>query len=268
MKRPLWYRLRNLVESNPYIWYVAWKLSHYLPLILPHDKIYLAMHYFNLTPGDLILDVGANDGISALSIYHVDPNLRIFSIEANAIHERALAKIKAKQPSFDYLIAGAGREIGSLTLYTPRYHSILLHTFASSNERRAKEGIVETFGLHVGELIEMISSQIAIIPIDDLKLTPKVIKIDVEGFEYSVLQGARNTILECRPFIIIEADHNEGGEVLQFLKELNYVVLDYDYERDTFQELSLSIGRPNLNRNHIVVPAEKLPTLPIDSSNE
>lgn len=73
MKRAFWYRLRGLVESNPYSWYFAWKLIHNLPFLLPHDKIYLAIRHFNLTPGDLILDVGANDGISAPRELKVDP---------------------------------------------------------------------------------------------------------------------------------------------------------------------------------------------------
>ena len=53
-----------------------------------------------------------------------------------------------------------------------------------------------------------------------------LIKIDVEGFEFEVLEGALETIKKSRPAIIIEIEerHREGsfGRVRNFLRELNY----------------------------------------------
>ena len=52
-----------------------------------------------------------------------------------------------------------------------------------------------------GEMINTIT-------LDDLKLeNVSLIKIDVEGHEYEVLQGARNTISRCKPVIIFEDHH-------------------------------------------------------------
>lgn len=265
-KKSLWYRLRGLVESNPYSWYFAWNLIHNLPFLLPHDKIYLAIRHFHLTPGDLILDVGANDGISALSFFHIDSQVRVFSIEPNAIHGKGLERIKKRHASYNYRIVGAGSAKSSLTLFTPRYHFIYLHTFTSSNESQVKEAVIEVFGQQVGNHLEMIAIQSEIIALDDLALAPKVIKIDVEGFEHPVLQGLKTTIMKYRPFLIIETCHDEGNAVVDFIKELNYVVLDYDYKLDKFQELGTSSENMNGNRNNIVVPIEKLSTLPFRPS--
>lgn len=267
MKIPFWYRLRGLVESSPYTWYFAWRLVHSLTFLLPHDKSYLAIRHFGLAPGDLILDVGANDGISALSFYHIKPQISIFSIDPNSLHETQFKKLKKSHPSFNYRIMGAGSERGSLTLYTPKYRSIYLHTFSSGSESQIRTALSKSFGQKVSAESELVVTQAEIVPLDELALAPKAIKIDVEGFEYSVLQGAKNTIAKYRPYLIIEVEHNDGSEVLQFLNELKYVVLDYDYKRNLFQELKSTTDGANMSRNRIVAPVEKLSNLPIYSSN-
>jgi FkbM family methyltransferase len=43
-------------------------------------------------------------------------------------------------------------------------------------------------------------------PLDDYGLSPALMKIDVEGHEVRVLRGARETILDCRPILIIEVN--------------------------------------------------------------
>jgi hypothetical protein len=55
-----------------------------LPFLLPHDKSYRALrHFITLRPNGLFLDVGANDGISALSFRRFDKTYRILSLEPN-----------------------------------------------------------------------------------------------------------------------------------------------------------------------------------------
>lgn len=61
------------------------------------------------------------------------------------------------------------------------------------------------------------------------------IKIDVEGYEYEVLKGLRQTILRSRPSIIFEYDRNyqlkmnaDAGLIFDFFNELNYVLYYVD----------------------------------------
>lgn len=57
--------------------------------------------------------------------------------------------------------------------------------------------------------------------IDELIAFPKLIKIDVEGMESSVLRGARKTIQRTRPFLYVECTHNVE-ELLRVLHSLEY----------------------------------------------
>lgn len=62
-----------------------------------------------------------------------------------------------------------------------------------------REGEKNTGQTHVVE-----GNDVLVRPIDSLGVKPDFIKIDVEGMEFDVLKGAKKTIEECRPWILIE----------------------------------------------------------------
>lgn len=82
---------------------------------------------------------------------------------------------------------GAGVERWIFIFCTPKYRSIYLHTFSSGNKAQIRMALSKPFGQRVSAECDMIVTQADIIPLDELALAPKMIKIDVEGFEYSVL---------------------------------------------------------------------------------
>jgi len=85
--------------------------------------------------------------------------------------------------------------------------------------------------------ISDIGVNIQTIPLDKLELcNVDLIKIDVEGHEYPVLLGAKNTITKWRPVLIIEIlnslDVKERQAIFDFLAPLNYnmkEIIDENY---------------------------------------
>jgi FkbM family methyltransferase len=74
------------------------------------------------------------------------------------------------------------------------------------------------------------SLEVEVSPLDDLAAkneisAPNVLKIDVEGMEYWVLQGGKNIIKNSRPTIFIST-HGQANQsrVLQLLQEWNYEI--------------------------------------------
>jgi FkbM family methyltransferase len=65
---------------------------------------------------------------------------------------------------------------------------------------------------------------VRVTPVDSLKLRScHLLKIDVEGFEVEVLQGARETIARCRPLLYVENDRAEHQqEVISLIDEMGY----------------------------------------------
>lgn len=57
------------------------------------------------------------------------------------------------------------------------------------------------------------------------------VKIDVEGFEYEVLMGLKNTIKKNNPFFLIEIEKRHNSKYLDifyFMKKKNYEIFYYD----------------------------------------
>lgn len=63
------------------------------------------------------------------------------------------------------------------------------------------------------------TSTIPMIRLDSLDIDPQLIKIDAEGSEIQIIQGAVETIQRCRPVLYIENDRPEYKETLRTLIE-------------------------------------------------
>ncbi len=252
----------KLVESHPYIWWLAWTAVNELPIFLPHDASYFALKHFGRHSNSLFLDIGANTGISALDFRRFYASVPIYSLEPNPIHERRLAGLKKRLLNFDYLVAGAGDVDSELTFFTPVYHPVVLHTFTSTSEDLVLRGVIETFGERVRKRLTIVKSEARIVRIDDLNLEPSIIKIDAEGFDYQVVLGAAETIRKNRPFLMVEVAHSEFTLFKQFFDDLDYGVYWYDPQKDVFG--ALTRGRAECESNNLfVVPNESTEDLPL-----
>lgn len=68
-------------------------------------------------------------------------------------------------------------------------------------------------------------NEIIMLPLDEMKLKPNFIKIDVEHMELEVLKGAINTIKTYKPIILIELQEEDYEITCEYLKNtLNYTV--------------------------------------------
>ncbi len=255
----------QLAESHPYIWKLAWEAVHRVPFLLPHDKSYNALkHFIAAAPSGLFLDVGANDGISALSFRKFDKGYRILSIEPNLKLEPALAKIKSQDERFDYKMVGAGAAPARVRFFVPSYGHVVLHTFTSGSREQVEAAIETSFGAAVaaGTTIDSIDNEV--IRLDDLNLDPTIVKIDAEGFDYEVLQGLAETISRARPFIILEIAWSEDDKIVRFFAERDYAVLGYDVARDRFYTDAKALyATTSGHRNSFAVPREKMSALPV-----
>jgi FkbM family methyltransferase len=252
----------HVAELHPYTWKLAWVCVRHFSFLLPHDKSYYALrHFIALKPNGLFLDVGANDGISALSFRYFDKNYRILSLEPNRLLEPSLKKIKASDPHFDYLMAGAGSQPSQVRFHVPVYKGVVLHTSASSSLEHARSALAASFGKSIAAAATINLIEGRIVRIDDLGIGPTIVKIDAEGFNYDVLLGATETIGRSRPFLIIEIESEETEKIRSYFQHIRYQLVGYDVMLDKF---CAGAGTPysDLYRNFFAVPDEMLPSLP------
>ena len=180
----------------------------------------------------LFLDIGANAGTSAMSFRLYNRRSPILSVEPNPFHEPDLRLLKRLLRRFDYLICGAGQENGTLTLHVPVYKGVPLTGEASLS---ATPPVPED-SFFLSELPSFDAQdfgvqevRVKVRPLDDLNLNPEFVKIDVEGFELSVLRGLEQTIGRCRPLLLIE--EAAINQVRAWLGDRGYDPFVYDPAR-------------------------------------
>lgn len=164
-----------------------------------------------IKPGDTVIDVGANIGTHTVAFSHmVGKDGKVFSFEAQPRLEAILAaNIQLNNLGNVYWDVKAVGERGS----TVKVQEI------PSDDTVCNFGEYALFEGKPSLLVEMIT-------IDSFTdgLNPSVIKIDVEGMEVDVLNGARRTIERSKPVLYFEFDEAADGEAIQkMLEDIGYV---------------------------------------------
>lgn len=178
--------------------------------------------------GDVVIDVGANTGVYALSVAAEYPESRVVALEPNpeiAETLRANVAVSGFEDRIRPLDIGLGTESGSLPFYRSSYHE--LSSFNRFNAERWGARIVSREVIRVEPLDSLVDA-------GDVP-PPDHIKIDTEGFGLDVLQGARGTLATHRPFVYIEPHARHDGEsddtgtaaagIRDLLVELEYAII-------------------------------------------
>ena len=155
--------------------------------------------------GDVIVDVGANTGVYALSIAAEYPGSTVIAIEPDP---RTVGKLRANIAASDLgdrihvFPIGLGDETATVTFYRSSYHE--LSSFNQYNAERWGARIVDTKPIRIATLDSLVAG--GEIP------PPDHLKIDTEGFGYETLQGSLETLATHRPLVYVEPHATADGE--------------------------------------------------------
>jgi FkbM family methyltransferase len=179
-----------------------------------------------LAPGDVVVDVGANYGYTTCYFASVcGPTGHVLALEPEP-DTRALLEHNVRtsgHQNVEIVPAAAGASNGSISLWRSATN------FAN---HALNAGLVPNVRDSV---------QVDVVTLDELCATrlgerpPTVLKIDVEGWEWDVLQGSRQVLDRARPTIWLEywpdgirANGHEPGDVLDLFDEYGYAVSAHD----------------------------------------
>jgi FkbM family methyltransferase len=188
-----------------------------------------------------LIDIGANYGYSFSSFKNLGYDGPYLSIEPLPQHIPALSTLKNRFENFNFLSVGLDDHCGMTQICVPSYKgkansSLAFLSMHHSNLKFMLRNLIPT------EILEISKADIGLtwveVPLRSLdcllsskvngfSFIPDAMKIDVEGSEIKVLLGARKTISEYRPFLLIEGA-NRSPEVRGFLKSMNYTYLQID----------------------------------------
>lgn len=258
--------IADLVQRHPYTYFYSKILVNRLPYFLPHEQSFFAFRHLARDNDGLFLDVGANDGISALSFRKINQHYSIVSIEANPYHATSLQRLTRKLQGFSYHLIGASNEFTEFDLYVPFYKSLPFHSASTLHADFHQENFKQLFSSSVLSHFRWERTRIKTAPLDSLRLKPSIIKIDVEGHEMQVLQGLQTTIATCRPYLMVECSHDSFSEVDRFLRAHDLIAASYSANEDAFriigEDFVFDMGAVE-QRNIFYIPQEQVPLVPV-----
>ena len=98
--------------------------------------------------------------------------------------------------------------------------------YGGLSEKSSKGTLIKNGHAGMWKIEESNDSTIPLFSIDSLNLSKiSLIHLDVEGYEYNALLGAKKTILRDKPYLIIEILHGDfKKKIIPYLKSLKYEI--------------------------------------------
>lgn len=192
------------------------------------------------------VDIGANRGDAIQSMLMKCPQANVVAFEPNPLLGQKLEDIYQTDERVTIINSGLGNANEEFPLFVPFYRNYMFDGLASFQEKNARDWLKNRiYGyredwLHVQEVMCTVKR------LDDFNLSPVFIKIDVQGFEYAVLQGAKLTITSHRPVVLIEAP--KDAERIFFAAR--------NYRPYIYRNQKLIAGTEKFNV--VYIPAEKV----------
>jgi len=176
----------------------------------------------------IILDIGANIGLHSLYLSHAFSQAKIFSFEASprVFKDLNLNKSLNGCANLEVLNLALGDRPGEMSFYEPSGKKIENRGLGSFNHDNVPADFSEVV-LQIATVDSVIEERLE----PDEKVT--MIKIDVQGHEGPVLQGAITCLTEHRPVVFMELEMENFKEPMKVLEDFKkmFESLDYSAQR-------------------------------------
>lgn len=221
-KRAIQYLFQQLLGTDHYLFLTGlyqWCIARH---IRPDREIELFLQ--QITAGGIIIDAGANLGITSLLMEQKRPDCTIISFEPVPANFRCCQKMirlfgKGRIQLHESALSNSS---GQLRIIQPTEDGVIMHGLSRviDNDSQGNETFIVP-ATCLNELPELQS------PVNWVGL-----KIDVENFEWHVLRGGVEVIKKFRPVIYCEIwDTPYKDQTLQLLRSLGYSVFVWKVNR-------------------------------------
>ena len=210
--RTLFYILK-IIGIYEFLKKIYLKYFKFLKILKDDIETHLFSNFLNLKKNNIFIDVGANKGSIIDKVLLIKKNTKILAFEPFYKYFLFLKKKYKKNFQISLFNKAIDKNISSKYFYY--------------NNKKIDE---ESFSLirhdRFNKKIKVCTSKLD----QELKnMNIDIVKIDVEGSEYNVLQGSKNTIKKNKPVLFIEATHKTIFNVNLFLLKNNYLLFIYEY---------------------------------------
>jgi FkbM family methyltransferase len=166
--------------------------------LVEQEETFLVQNILKQLPDDFtLLDIGANTGYYGIMSSYMFPNSEAYSFEPLKSHCEVIKE----------------------SAYLNRLSNIDINEYALGEDEEERDihmagsgtTFIQTFTQNTHEKISMSIKKLDnVVKSKNIK-NIKFIKIDVEGFEFEVIKGAKNTIELFKPVLFVEICHTKDG---------------------------------------------------------
>tara|TARA_Y100000590_G_C15620896_1_gene977525 strand:+ start:599 stop:1366 length:768 start_codon:yes stop_codon:yes gene_type:complete len=221
--------LEKTIRSHPLFYIIIRSLIRFTSIF---EKDFDGLKIINFKDKINIIDVGASDGISAKFFLNNLKVNKIICFEPNKKYVKILKKIKGR--NIIVKPYALGNKISVQNIYFPRYkffnkyYDIITYTHY---DKRLINHYIKDFKYRKN--LKIIKQKIHIKKMGFLKKKIHLIKIDTNGYEFSVILGLKKLIKRDKPVIILELNKDEK-KIAKVLKKFKYMGYYYSSYRKKF----------------------------------
>lgn len=198
--------------------------------------------------GHVVWDIGANVGLFAFAAAaQAGPTGSIAAIEADTwlvqlLRASARAQTPASAPVIVVPVAISDRTgLARLSLAARSRSSNALEGYGQSQ----MGGVAETNTV-ISVTLDWLAGHLP---------RPDLVKIDVEGAEYAVLEGGAHLLNQVRPLFLIEVSSESSDGITGLLRDAGYDLFDMEVDEASFLKRSAD----KAVWNTVAIPREKYP---------
>jgi len=206
----------------------------------PHEEDFNAISLFPSFSEHTFVDIGSNRGQAITSMLMMStPDIKIIGFEPNPLIYTKLKNHFKKNKRVYVHNLGLSNENNAFNLFVPFYRKWMFDGLSSFEYKSARNWLKSRLWRYNDEKLSIKEIKCETKKLDEFQLSPYFIKIDVEGHELAVIQGAIETIKTHTPIILIEAINEETKKILtefgyQFYTYLNGKFHEGTGELNTF----------------------------------
>ena len=193
-------------------WFFPDNEEHFIRTVGPfpetnYQQAIFSVALFKTQKKNCFIDIGANIGLHTVRAASYFES--VHSFEPALVNYEALYRNSQNFTNIKTYNIALGREQSIGYLKIPKSASNL-GSFSFRDFNNTKE--------------ELFIEEVEIKSLDSYELKPNLIKIDAQGFEIQILQGAMETILKYSPVILIEMVGYNSEKITKLLTQCSYTL--------------------------------------------
>ena len=241
----------KIIRSHPLLYFIARYFIRYTNIF---EQDANGVSYINFSQKINIIDVGASDGIASKFFSRKLNVNKIICFEPYIPYVKILKKLDIKNLKiYPY---GIDKYNKYYDIFFPRYKffsknlDLITYTFYN------KDKLIEQINLDFvfNKNIEIVKQKIYLKKIKNIKTKIHLIKIDVNGHEFSVIKGLEKIIKRDKPALMIETGEDIKN-IERFLIKYNFKKYLFSNKESKFFEIKKNypLNTYFLQNNHLII---------------